>query len=237
MPVRPALPNAYPLPSAVNGWRYNSDATRNAHVWTAVSAPKSVAMFAHLNRVSVQVFDDRVSGFKNRVTIYEQEKPEDQDETQAVVRGVEQAISWMTCYGPADWEHPDVNEAVFVPPVGYALDLYYLEQREIIIYYHREGAAETDQVAGINGSEDDDPTPSTYPYLVVKVWRGSGNATIALAPWRYAHDHELYEVREPPAECGLSIALKLAREYAEDATGKSRDTPAAGQADLSAWSP
>ena len=53
----------------------------------------------------------------------------------------------------------------------------------------------------------------TRAYLVVAAWRGSGNATVALAPWLRAHDEEMHEVVEPPAECGLAIAVKLAREY------------------------
>lgn len=71
----------------------------------------------------------------------------------------------------------------------------------------------------------------------ITAWRGSGDATVALAPWLRAHDEEMQEVVEPPAECGLAIAVKLAREYVRAETGRTRDAPATGQADLGAWSP
>jgi hypothetical protein len=45
------------------------------------------------------------------------------------------------------------------------------------------------------------------PYLYVEACRGSGNATVVLAPWLRAHDDEKHAVLEPPAECGLDVAL------------------------------
>lgn len=71
----------------------------------------------------------------------------------------------------------------------------------------------------------------------MKAWRGSGNATVTLAPWLQAHDKEMEEVVEPPGVCGPAIAVKLAREYVRAETSRTRDELAARQADLDAWSP
>lgn len=57
-----------------------------------------------------------------------------------------------------------------------------------------------------------------------------------LAPWDYAHDCEMVDVREPPEECGLEIAVTIARNYAADVTGEDPDPSAVGQAYLTAWS-
>jgi hypothetical protein len=160
----------------------------------------------------------------------------DGDRSSDVVRSIKQAVEWMEATPPGTWTHPDVDEAVFDAPPGYELTHYYLERREVIIYYHREGAPEGHRLAGVGKPIDDEVTPDSFPYLVVKAWRGSGNATVALAPWEYAHDSELVEVRDPPDECGLEIALTIARDYATTATGEELDSLAVGQADLIAWS-
>lgn len=84
---------------------------------------------------------------------------------------------------------------------------------------------------------DSEANLETQAYLVVKAWRGSGNATVALAPWLRAHDEKMHEVVDPPAECGIAIAVKLAREYVRSETGRTRDVRTTGQTDLGAWSP
>lgn len=236
MPVRPGLPDAYDLPSVVNGWVYDDEASWNAHVWTAPDAPQSVAVFNHHDEVPVQAIDDRVQGFENRVTVATVEATADGDRSLDIARAIEEAVEWMEATPPSTWTHPDVDEAVFDAPPGYELTHYYLESREVIVYYHRKGGLEGRRLAGIGASDGSEATPETYPYLVVKVWRGSGNASVALAPWDYAHDSEMVDVRDPPEECGLEIALTIARDYATTATGEERDSLAVGQADLIAWS-
>jgi len=236
MPVRPALPDAYDLPNRVNGWLYDDEATWNAHVWTAPDAPQSVAVFDHQNELDVLVIDDRVQGFEKRVTVATVNATENGDRSQDVPRAIEEAVAWMEATPPGTWTHPDVDEAVFNAPPGYELTHYYLENRKDIIYYHRNGADERQRLAGIGLPDPDEATPETYPYLVVKAWRGSGNATVALAPWDYAHDSEMVAAREPPERCGLEIALRVARDYAADATGEEPDPLAVGQANLAAWS-
>ena len=236
MPVRPQLPDAYVLPDSVNGWRYDDEASWNAHVWMAPDAPQSVAVFDHLGQVAVKVIDDRVQGFCNHVTLTEIDTEHTAGPSPEIVQGIEEAAAWMEATAPGTWTHPDVVEAVFDAPSGYDLKHYYLEQREVIIYYHRQGAPDGTRLTGAGTSDTLNPTPETYPYLVVKAWRGSGNATVALAPWQYAHDSELVEVRDPPDECGLEIALTIARDYATEATGEEPDALAVGQADLNTWS-
>lgn len=236
MPVRPPLPDTFSLPSIVNGWVYNDEASWNAHVWTAPNTPESLAVFDHHGRVTVRAIDDRVQGFENRVTVATVEATTDGDRSLDVVRGIQEAVEWMESTPPGTWTHPDVNEAVFDAPPGYELTHYYLENREVIIYYHRKGAHEGCRLGGNGAPDISEVAPETYPYLVVKAWRGSGNASVTLAPWDYAHDSEMVDVREPPEECGLEIALTIARDYAATATGEKLDPLAVGQADLIAWS-
>jgi hypothetical protein len=235
MAVRPPLPDTFSLPSVVNGWLYDDEASWNAHVWTAPNAPQSVAVFDYFDEVAVKVIDDRVQGFQNRVLVATVDAVGN-DRSTDVVRAIEKTIDWMEVTPPGTWRHPDVNEAVFDPPPGYELTHYYIESREVIVYYHRKGAHEGRRLASIDSPNDPEVTPETYPYLVVKTWRGSGNATVALAPWDYAHDTEMVDVRDPPDECGLDIALTIARDYAADATGEDSDPLAIGQTDLTVWS-
>jgi hypothetical protein len=96
---------------------------------------------------------------------------------------------------------------------------------------------DADKRVGMGGERapESDPTPSTRAYLVVKAWRRSGNSTVALAPWLRASDEKMETVVEPPEECGLPVALKLAREYVAEHTDHTRDTPAAGQSGISQW--
>ena len=219
----------------MNGWIYDDEASWNAHVWTAPNAPQSVAVFDHFDEVAVKAIDDRVQGFHNRVPVATVAAVED-DRSADVVRAIEETVDWMEATPPGSWKHPDVNEAVFDPPLGYELTHYYIESREVIVYYHRQGAHKGRRIEDISASDDPEVSPETYPYLVIKTWRGSGNASVALASWDYAHDTEMVDVHDPPDECGLDIALTMARGYAADVTGEASDPPAVGQADLTRWS-
>jgi hypothetical protein len=236
--AKPGLPDGYDLPAEVNGWRHDPDSGRNGHVWTAADAPKSLGVFAHVGRICVKVFDDRVDGFENNVAIHEQDVPEDGPAAPRAVGlitdAVDVAIRWMDHTPPADWEHLDVEEAVFDAPVGFVLDRYYLEEREHIVCYRQEG---TEKAVNLSGRPPDtEPSLETRKYLYVEAWRGSGNATVALAPWLRAHDHEKHEVVDTPPECGLAVALTLAREWVREQTGVERESRPAGQADLTGWS-
>lgn len=226
---KPPLPDGYDLPGEVNGWIHDPESKKNGHVWTASDAPKSVAVFNHIGTARVAIFDDRVDGFDNNVEPYREEVADGESKVDASAEAVGQAVSWMETHAPAKWAHPHVEEAVFDAPVGYSLDRYYLEQREAIVNYRRDGRGKA--VQGFSDRDEDDPA-----YLVVKVWRGSGNATVATAPWLRAHDHQMTEVADPPEECGLPVALKCAREYAREVTGLERESPAAGQSGIQEWS-
>ena len=94
---------------------------------------------------------------------------------------------------------------------------------------------EGQRLTGSTTADGLEVTTETYPYLVVQKWRGSGNATVALAPWDYAHETEMVDVRNPPDGCGLDIALTIARNYAAAVIGDDTDPPAVGQANLTAW--
>ncbi|WP_200862346.1 hypothetical protein [Candidatus Halobonum tyrrellensis] len=182
------------------------------------------------------MFDDRVDGFANRIEPVRREIREEESQSEAVAWGVERAVAWMERHAPTEWDHPAVEAAIFDPPAGFVLDRYYLEEREQIVYYRQDNA---ERAVGMAGGRvlDSEATLGTRAYLVVKAWRGSGNATVALAPWLRAHDGEMEEVVDPPTECGLAIAVKLAREYVRTETGRTRDAPVTGQADLGVWSP
>ena len=237
MVAKPPLPDRVDLPSEVNGWVHDRESNRNGHVWTGTDADRSVAVFSHFGTtVSVAVFDDRVDGFANRIEPVRRDIRDKESQSEAVAWGVERAVAWMERHAPTEWEHPAVEAAVFDPPAGFVLDRYYLEEREHIVYYRQANA---ERAVGMVGGRvlNSEASLETRAYLVVKAWRGSGNATVALAPWLRAHDEEMNEVVEPPAECGIAIVVKLAREYVREETGRTRDVPATGQADLGAWSP
>ncbi|GGL73553.1 hypothetical protein [Halocalculus aciditolerans] len=232
---KPHLPDGYELPSEVNGWIHDPESNRNGHVWTGADDPRSVGVFSSVgDRVRVAVFDDRVCGFCNKIEPFDREFEADETEAEAVAWGIEQAAEWMERHHPSEWDHPAVYDAVFDPPVGFVLDQYYLEQRQHIVCYRQEGEEKDVNLSG--RPPDTDPSLETRKYLYVEAWRGSGNATVALAPWLRAHDDEKHEVLDLPEECGLPVALKLAREWVAEETGQTREEPAAGQSDLGAWS-
>lgn len=242
MTAKPPLPDDYELPDEVNGWAHDPDSGKNGHTWYAPDDSAAVGVFGFGGTITVKVLDERVSGFarSKRVfeTEYEHEKdyyePADSDApTPAVVEGIEAAIRWMDVNGTG-WTHAAVEEAVFDPPAGFVLDRYYLEERQHIVCYRQEGSEKAVNMAG--RPPDTDPSLETRKYLYVETWRGSGNSTVCLAPWLRAHDNEKHDVIEPPEECGLAVALKLAREWVREQTGETRESPAAGQSDLGVWS-
>jgi hypothetical protein len=235
MSAKPRLPDGVELPTEVNGWTHDPDSGKNAHVWVSDDETASVGVFSSLGRVYAKVFDERVNGLENGVRLTAVDLDDDdqftETERQTVADVLDEAIAWMREHAPAEWEHPDVNEAVFDAPPGYELEVCYLEQRDTTVYYHRADAGEAAQ-------RDDDgdlpePTPETHPYLVIHTWNGSGNSEISLAPWTRAHDHQMTEVVETPEECGLDVALTMARSYArEHVDGADESGSPAGQADL-----
>jgi hypothetical protein len=242
MTAKPPLPNDYDLPVEVNGWVHDPDSKKNGHTWYAPDETAAVGVFGFGGTITVKVLDERVSGFARSKRVFETEYEHDKDyyepadtdaPTPAVVDGVEAAVRWMEV-NDTDWKHPAVEEAVFDPPVGFVLDRYYLEEREHIVCYRQEGTESEVEMSGRR--LDTEPSLETRKYLYVEAWRGSGNSTVSLAPWLRAHDEEKHEVVEPPEECGLAVALKLAREWVCEQTGETRESPAAGQSDLGAWS-
>jgi hypothetical protein len=234
---RPPLPDGFDPPTEVNGWDHAPESNKNGHIWAGESAQRSVGVFSGITgSVRVAVFDDRVDGFCNKVQPVERTYEDGETQAEAMAWGVERAIAWMDRHAPDRWDHPHVEEAVFDPPVGFVLDRYYLEEREHIVCYRQEGTEKNVNMAG-GRPPDTEPSLETRAYLYVEAWRGSGNATVSLAPWLRAHDDEKHEIVEPPEECGLAIALKLAREWVREEAGQTRDAPATGQSDLGAWSP
>lgn len=235
MVAKPPLPDDYELPTTVNGWVHDQDSNRNGHVWTGADAERSVAVFlGSTTSVRVAVFDDRVDGFRNMIEPVQDAVPGAESEEEATVHGIDRAVEWMERHDPDKWDHPHVVEAVFDPPVGFVLDRYYLEEREHVVCYRQEG--EESDVSLSGRPPDTEPSLDTRKYLYVEAWRGSGNATISLAPWLRASDGAKHEVVDAPEECGLEVALKLAREWVAEQTGESRDELPAGQSDLGAWS-
>jgi hypothetical protein len=239
MPAKPPLPDGFDLPETVNDWMHDPESNKNGHVWYGPGGEQSVAVYSHFNEVEAEIADERVDGFNRSETVVERDLPDDYSrsvERRAVVAVLDRAFDWMHDHAPGEWSHPRVNEAVFSPPPGYVLDRYYVEQRDTTVYYRREGA-ESDVRMGEMDAPDGDPTPETHPYLVVHCWPGSGNTTVSLAPWLRAHDHEMHEVVETPAECGLDVALLKAREYASEHVEEGEDvtSPTVGQTALDSW--
>lgn len=242
MTAKPSLPDDYELPEEVGDWIHDPDSKKNGHTWYAPDETAAVGVFGFGGTISVKVLDERLSGFARSKRVFETEYEHDKDyyepadsdaPTPAVIKGVEAAVRWMEV-NDTDWKHPAVEEAVFDPPVGFVLDRYYLEEREHIVCYRQE---DTESEIEMSGRRlDTEPSLETRKYLYVEAWRGSGNSTVSLAPWLRAHDHEKHEVAEPPEECGLAIALKLAREWVCEQRGKTRELPAAGQSGLGVWS-
>lgn len=243
MTAKPTLPYGYELPPAVNGWTHAPESNKNGHIWTGPEGAAAVGVFGSMGEIRVRVLDERVSGFARSKRIFQSEYDHSVDyferadadaPTPAVVEGVEAAVDWMKRNGPP-WTHPDVEPAAFEAPPGFVLDRYYIEERQQIVCYRQQDAESAVSLSG--RPPDTEPSLETRKYLYVETWRGSGNATVALAPWLRAHDDEKHEVLEPPAECGLDVALLLAREWVAEQRDESVDhSKTAGQASLEGWS-
>jgi len=243
--AKPPLPDGYELVESINGWHHAPASNKNGHAWYAADGETAVAVYSGFGRVRVSVTDERCDGLERGVRIYEAEydddcesRERDRREARAVADGIDVAHAWMRETAPAEWSNPAVCVAVFDAPPGYTLARYYLENREATVYYRREGADCPVRLGRIE--EPDDYTPETCPFLYVHEWRGSGNTTVALAPWLRAHgpgsQHpEIREVVETPSECGLEVAVTIAREWVADQIGVAIDTDAVGQATLSTF--
>lgn len=227
------LPDGFDYPREVNGWRFDPD-PYNGHAWVAPERDRTVLARTCLGTAMVKVHDERVSGPGSSVTVAEFEYDRGDSES-AAARVVERAVDWMHDHAPTEWSHPEVTEAAFDAPPGYEFVDYSRGCRETCIYYRREGASGRTRVAG--AGRPDEVTPETSPYLVVQMWQGSGNASVDLAPWRYEHDEERETVADPPAECGLDVALAVAREFAREIVAEDPDTalPSAGQTTFGDW--
>jgi len=246
MAKRPRLPNDYDLPW-VGDWSLALEAPTNGYVWQSDAGTEWVKVRDVHDKMLVVVEDTRVDGSGGRQDIARvgYERPERLAELlanreEAAVEAIkDHAVPWMQATDPADWSHPDVSEAVFAEPPGYELAKYFVEDRTVTIYY-RHADRDADLIASRRGPEE--YTPETCPYLYVHVWRGSGKATVALAPWLYAHGPgdkhwEVEPILETPEECGLDLALTMAREWTREYVVADQDGPMPGQSSLSAYEP
>ena len=242
MVSKPPRPDGYSLPAQVNGWCHAPDSKKNGHIWLSPEETAAVGVFGFGGEMQVKLLDERVSGIGRSKAVFEAKyqhtkdyyEPADSSVPMAVVvETVEAAVDWMQRHAPP-WEHPAVEPAAFDPPAGFVLDRYYLEERQQTVCYRQEGTESDVNMSG--RPPDTEPSLDTRKYLYVEAWRGSGNATVALAPWLRAHDDEKHEVLEPPAECGLDVALMLAREWVADQRNTTVDhEQTAGQASLGGW--
>ncbi|WP_226043386.1 hypothetical protein [Natrinema sp. DC36] len=244
MPAKPPLPSEYELPDSVNGWHHTPESTRNAHVWTDGDETASVEVFESVgDEIYAKVVDTRAGAGEELFRL--EYEPGDatgaaytDTKRDAVREGIERAREWMDATAPTEWSHPDVCDAVFDAPTGCSLERYFHGNRESVVYYARDDVDESP----LRGRGDDlsKLTPENAPYLYIHVWNGSGNATVALAPWTHAHGPsskhpEIKPVLETPEECGLEVALTMAREWVREHDGRAIDVDATGQAALSRW--
>lgn len=208
-------------PKAPDGWGSEPEHPSNGLVWTATDHPFEVYIHRVGRTARVLVSDGRATGSCSRVEIARFEATDDVQYSElpecVTLPAIERAIEWMRATDLDAWEHSSVCEAVFEPPAGYELDQYYVENREAIVYYRRVDASPTQRLAGRGRPEE--YTPETCPYLYVHEWRGSGNATVALAPWRGAHGPgskhpEIEPILDLPDGCGLENAVAAARDWA-----------------------
>jgi hypothetical protein len=122
----------------------------------------------------------------------------------------------METYSEGEWSHPRIHEAAFQPPVGYEIVAYRINSRTTTVHYYQTDAHEVERLARAN--LPDSMSAESCPYLEVETWVGSGNSTVALAPWKRAHDNERKEIADPPEKCGIEVALTTAREFARTST-------------------
>lgn len=236
---KPPVPTGCEPRASINGWELDPKSQKNGHCWVGPAGESSVAVYASGGTAYAAVSDDRLTGLGRSRRLAESsypfEKPtltpaDPEADGKAVATALEAAVGWMERHSPP-WRHPDVEEAAFDPPVGYVLDRYYLREHSHEIAYRRAGS---ESRAGLNSElPTSEPSLQTRRYLYVEVQRGSGDVTIAVAPWLQATGDETHTVAEPPAGCGTGIALKRARTLVQEATGRSRASPPAGQQGLS----
>lgn len=227
MAVKPPIPDGFVIPETVNGWEHDPDSNKNGHTWYSPNGAQSVVVYSHLGRVYANVADERTTGSASSETVAERKLTDKTKftsaESRSVVAVLDDALGWMRNHAPGSWTCPRVNEAVFDPPAGYDLAEYFLASRESTIYYRHCGM-ENIQI------EDGDELPGSPSFLVIHCWT-SGNATVAVAPWLRAHDHEMMEVVETPEECGLDVALAMSRQWVADHVGH-EESKTVGQTSL-----
>jgi len=216
MPAKPRLPDDFDLPTAVNGWIHDPDDRTNGHCWQYEQGerPLAIRVYETLGACYAAVTDERTSGMesKKRIIDLDHADREDLSHEEAIETGINATIEWMNNYGEGEWSHPRIHEAAFQPPVGYELASYRINSRTTTVLYHQTNAREIDRLAG--GNFPDEMSANSCPYLKVETWAGSRNSTVALAPWKCAHDNEQQEIADPPEECGIEVALTTAREFA-----------------------
>lgn len=216
MAAKPRLADGFDLPTAVNGWIHDPDDRTNGHCWQYERGdrPLSMRVYETLGTSYAAVMDDRTSGMecKERIAGHDHGDREDLPREEAAETVIDAASEWMEAYSEGEWSHPRIHEAAFQPPVGYELTAYRINSRTTTVQYHQTDAHEVDRLAGANFP--DDMNPDSCPYLEVETWAGSGSSMVALAPWQHAHDNERKEIADPPEECGLEVALTIARKFA-----------------------
>jgi len=216
----PKFGSACNLPSAIHGWVYDPEDRSNGLVWRSSEHDCAVGIWDSHDAFRLRVLDDRVRGF-GRYIDFERVPYEDRDERGAALESAfASAHEWMADTHPSEWTHPGVCEAVFDAPVGYDLEVYYLESSTATVYYRRQDF-DGSPPRSIRGDTSVDLSFEDAPYLFVETWRSSGNSTVALAPWPNAHGPsskhpEVREIAETPAECGLEVAVTVARQVARE---------------------
>jgi hypothetical protein len=242
MPARPPLPEGTELQSAINGWVHDPESGMNGHVWYGAGRSRALGVFSSglSNRVYARVQDERVRGFNRDeiVASAEYDPADDVEERKAIKRAcvgevLEDAIDWMQATAPSEWSHPRVDETIFEAPVGYELARVYVENRETTVYYER-----TDYEAELSTAQRSNPREfarSHRPYLYVHEWAGSGNTTVAVAPWMNAHGvgtrhEEIAPIVETPDNGGLDVAISMARQWAREQIDAETETTTGSQA-------
>ena len=220
MPAKPRLSDGFDLPTAVNGWIHDPNDRTNGHCWhyERGERPLSMRMYETLGTCYAAVTDDRTSGMesKERIIDLDHGDREDLSREEAIETGINAAIEWMETYSEGEWSHPRIHEAAFQPPVGYEIVAYRINSRTTTVHYYQTDAHEVERLARAN--LPDSMSAESCPYLEVETWVGSGNSTVALAPWKRVHDNERKEIADPPAKCGIEVALTTAREFARTST-------------------
>ena len=221
---KPPLPDEKQLPRKVNGWIYDPTNSRNGHTWVGKETVRSVTVYKTHDRIRVTLYDDRVD-HGGKVDYIRREIDEiPMKPTNAVWWGVKNAVGWMKQTDPTAWEHPEIEPAVFSPPPGYKVANYAIRNRAYIIYYERKTEEEPWEMIGTNLLSQSEPSIETRTFPYIKCWKGSGNCTIALAPWLRADEHEMEEIIKPPDNCGLEAAINLTHKWVKEHSSSSLPT-------------